>query len=290
MQTAVALIASALIGLIGFSYFRRMEFSIGGGKSNASRMERFAAADRRGMTDRLGDTIVDRFGLTIEGWEFQLLWAQLGGYYEGKTVGSVLGLAVVYFLSVLFYVMMTQNYSLTGLGMMALAGYYPYMKLKSKANETRKEVKRGLPETAALIAAEMSAGSSAETSLIRSSGLPGPLGKMIREAVSISQKTGRLVFSRDSIEGVIVEHFSKYQMPEVEAFARQIDLVAEKGTDGPKQMNEVAKGLAREYRADIKRAAEKMSNELLMPMTMYIFIPFMLSVFVPLFASIFASF
>jgi Flp pilus assembly protein TadB len=164
------------------------------------------------------------------------------------------------------------------------------MQLKGKANQVRKGVKRSLPEAAALIAAEMSAGSSAETAFVRSAGIPGPLGKMIKDTVSIAQKTGRLIFSRDLIEGVVVEYFSKYKTPEIEAFARQIDMVAEKGTDGPRQMNEVARGLARAYRSDVKKLAEQLSNDLLMPMTLYIFIPFMLSIFVPLFVSIFQSF
>jgi Flp pilus assembly protein TadB len=290
MQTVVALMASGFIALIGYSYFRQMEFSLGGGRSASARMERFASADRRGMADRLGDSLVDRFGLTIEGWEHELMWAQLGGFYEGKTVGSVLGLVTLYALAVTSYILLTQSYSISSLGMLALAIYYPYMQLKGKANQVRKGVKRSLPEAAALISAEMSAGSSAETAFVRSAGIPGPLGKMIKDTVSIAQKTGRLIFSRDLIEGVVVEYFSKYKTPEIEAFARQIDMVAEKGTDGPRQMNEVARGLARAYRSDVKKLAEQLSNDLLMPMTLYIFIPFMLSIFVPLFVSIFQSF
>ena len=288
MQTLIVLATSAIIAAIGYSYFRRIEFSFG--TSASARMERFAAADRRNFTDRVGDSLVDRFGLTIEGWEFELMWAQLGGYYEGKTVGSVLGASVVYLLGGIIYIMMFQSYSMIYFAAVALIAYYPYMKLKGRGDDVRKMVKRSLPEAAALIAAEMSAGGSAETSVTRAANLPGPLGKMIKDTVAMAQQSGRLIFSRDAIDGVMVEHFSKYRLPDVEAFARQIDLVAEKGTDGPKQMSEVARGLSREYRSDIKTESEKLSNKLLMPMTLYIFVPFMLAIFVPLFASIFQSF
>ena len=288
MQTIIVLATSAIIAAIGYSYFRRIEFSFG--TSASARMERFAAADRRNFTDRFGDSLVDRFGLTIEGWEFELMWAQLGGYYEGKTVGSVLGASVVYLLGGIIYIMMFQSYSMIYFAAVALIAYYPYMKLKGRGDDVRKMVKRSLPEAAALIAAEMSAGGSAETAVTRAANLPGPLGKMIKDTVAIAQQSGRLIFSRDAIDGVMVEHFSKYRLPDVEAFARQIDLVAEKGTDGPKQMSEVARGLSREYRSDIKTESEKLSNKLLMPMTLYIFVPFMLAIFVPLFASIFQSF
>ena len=288
MQTIIVLATSAIIAAIGYSYFRRIEFSFG--TSASARMERFAAADRRNFTDRFGDSLVDRFGLTIEGWEFELMWAQLGGYYEGKTVGSVLGASVVYLLGGIIYIMMFQSYSMIYFAAVALIAYYPYMKLKGRGDDVRKMVKRSLPEAAALIAAEMSAGGSAETAVTRAANLPGPLGKMIKDTVAMAQQSGRLIFSRDAIDGVMVEHFSKYRLPDVEAFARQIDLVAEKGTDGPKQMSEVARGLSREYRSDIKTESEKLSNKLLMPMTLYIFVPFMLAIFVPLFASIFQSF
>lgn len=288
METLIALTASSLIALIGYGYFRRVEFSFGGGGS--SRMNRFATADRRGIADRLGDTVMDRFGLTIEGWEHELMWAQLGGYYEGKTVGSVLGSSILYLLGGMAYILMLEAYSVTVFLAVAIAAYFPYMKLKGRADDVRKSVKRGLPEAAALIAAEMSAGSSAETAITRAANLPGPLGRLIKDTVSIAQKSGRLIFSRDLIDGVLVEHFSKYRMTHIEAFARQIDLVAEKGAEGPKQMGEVARGLAREYRSEIKSESEKLGNKLLMPMTLYIFAPFMFAIFIPLGAAIFQSF
>jgi len=47
------------------------------------------------MTDRVGDLIVTRLGLSLESWKHELRWAQIGGHYitkggQPKTVGSVL--------------------------------------------------------------------------------------------------------------------------------------------------------------------------------------------------------
>lgn len=290
MTTLIALFAALIIAAIGYTYFRRLEFSLGGSSSAASRMERFASADRRGLADRLGDSILHRFGFTIESWEHELMWAQLGGFYEGRTVGSVLGASVLYLGAGLAYILITQTTAPVFFAALAVAAYYPYLQLKGKAGEVRRMVQRGLPEAAALIAAEMSAGSSAETAITRAANLPGPLGRMIHDTIRIAQQAGRLIFSRDLIDGVLVEHFSKYQMTHIEAFARQIDLVASKGAEGPRQMGEVARGLAREYRSEIKSESEKLGNKLLLPITLYIFIPFMLAIFVPLFASVFLSF
>jgi tight adherence protein C len=290
MNTAIATLAALIIAAIGYTYFQWMEFSFSSSSSATSRMERFASVDRRNVADRLGDGLMGRFGFTIEAWEHELLWAHLGNFYAGKTVGSVLGTSILYLGAGIAYIFIAHATSPIFFVALAIAAYYPYLQLKGKAGEVRKLVQRSLPEAAALIAAEMAAGSSAETAITRAADLPGPLGRMIHEAVLTAQQSGRLIFSRDLIDGVVVEHFGKYKMTHIEAFARQIDLVASKGAEGPKQMGEVARGLAREYRSEIKSESEKLGNKLLMPMTLYIFIPFMLAIFVPLFASVFLSF
>lgn len=284
-MTLVPFIAAGLISLLSYQFIKDLDLSFG--SSAAARVEKFASADRRGITDRVGDSIMDRFGLSIEAWEHELLWAQLGGLYEGKTVGSVLGQSVLYGAAGIAYVLLFRAFSPMFLLLIALAAYYPYLQLHGRADDVRKAVKSSLPEAAALIAAEMSAGSSAETSLTRATTLPGPLGNLLRQVVQGTQQAGRLIFSREGLNGALVEEFSRYQMPNLEAFAQQIDLVAEKGTEGPRQMDAVARGLAREYRSDVTRSAEGLANKLLAPITIYIFLPFLAAVFVPLFASIF---
>ena len=288
MTIIVPFIAAGLISLLFYQILRGFEFSIG--SSAAARVERFASADRRGITDRVGDSIVDRLGLSLEAWKHELLWAQLGGLYEGKTVGSVLGMSILFAAAGLVYVLAFNAVSPMYLAGIAIAAYYPYLQLHGRANDIREAVKRGLPEAAALIAAEMSAGGSAETAVARAASLPGPVGNLIRRVVQGAQQAGRLVFSRDLLEGALVEEFTRYRMPQLEAFARQIDLVASKGAEGPRQMGEVARGLAREYRSDVARSAEQLGNKLLFPISIYIFVPFMLAIFVPLMVSVFGSF
>ncbi len=283
----IPFIAAGLIAFLFYNILRDFEFSLG--SSASMRVGKFASQDRRGITDKVGDSIVDRLGFSFDSWKHGLLWAQLGGFYEGKTVGSVLGQSVLYggvgLLALLLLHAMSPLY-LIGI---CVAAYYPYLQMQGKAGEVREEVKRSLPEAAALIAAEMSAGSSAETAVSRAAVLPGPLGNLIRHVVQNAQQAGRLIFSRDLLEGALVEEFARYKMPQLEAFARQIDLVASKGVDAPRQMSEVARGLAREYRSEIAKAAESLSNKLLLPMTLYIFVPFMAAIFLPLMASVFVA-
>ena len=287
-QVLIPFLAAGLIATLVWLFLRDFDFSFG--RSASSRVEQFAVSDRRGLADRLGDSLVDRLGLSFASWEHELRWAHLGGFYTGKTVGSFLGRAVLFAGGGLVYLVAFRNFSPMLLGGVALAAYYPYLQLRGRAGDTREMVKRSLPEAAALIAAEMSAGSSPETAIQRAASLPGPFGKLINEAIRKAGQSGRLIFSRDDIQGVLVEVFSLYRLSNLEAFAQQIDLVAAKGAEGPKQMGEVARGLSREYRSEVARAAETLSNKLLVPISLYFFVPFLLAIFVPLLFSVFQSF
>jgi tight adherence protein C len=284
-----AFIGATLSGLFAFQFLSGFDFSFS--PSAVSRLEHYAGAQKKSITDRVGDSLIDRFGLSLRSWGHELLWAQLGGYYEGKTVGSVLGQSILFAAAGMAIIFITGAYSAVYAGGVALAAYYPYMKLHGKANSVRDAVKRSLPEAATLIAAEMNAGSSAETSVARATSLPGPLGNLLRQVTQSAQQAGRLVFSRDAtLSGALIVDVAEYGMPQLDAFAQQIDLVASKGADGPRQMDEVARSLAREYRSDVAKAAESLDAQLLLPTTLYIFIPFMLAIFVPFIASLFTAF
>jgi tight adherence protein C len=287
-NTLLPLLAAGLIGFLFLRFLRGFDFIIG--SSATARLERFASTDKRGITDRLGDSIVDRLGFSFDAWKHELMWAQLGGLYEGRTVGSVLGKSILFASVGIAYLLIFNTFSPAFVIGIAVAAYYPYLQLRGRAGDVRDAVKRGLPEAAALIAAEMSAGGSAETAVARAASLPGPLGNLLRHVTQSAQQAGRLIFSRDLLDGALVEEFTKYRMPHLEAFARQIDLVATKGAEGPRQMGEVARGLAREYRSDVARSAEQLSNKLLFPISLYIFVPFMLAIFVPLMVSVFEAF
>lgn len=288
IESFIPIIAAVFIAFFAYTFIDNFDFSFG--KSAASRVGEFAAADRRGFSDKLGDKLVDRLGISSDALELNLRWAQLGGFYQAKTVGSIFGQAILFGASVIGYILLTGNLSPTTLGLLGVAAYYPILSLKGDATKVREEVQRSLPETAALIAAEMMAGSSAEVAVMRSSALPGSLSRMINDALEQAQQSASLLFSRSGIEGVLKRHMQAYQMPELLAFSAQVDLVASRGSDGPAQMAEVVRGLSREYRSEVTKAAEALGGKLLFPITGYFFIPLLLSVFIPLGASILQTF
>jgi len=292
-RTYVPLIASLLLALIAFWIAKHSSFSVE--RTAASRLSQFANKDQRGLTDRVGDGLISRLGLSLDSWKYQLRWAQLGGYYltddgKPKTVGSVLGQSVLFGLIGLAYITLFHAWSLLYWIVVALAAYYPYMTLSGRADTTREAVKRCLPEAAALIAAEMSAGNSITLGVERASTLPGPIGQILQEAVDSCRGEGALLFSQAGAQGAIVRHFTDLKFAPLETFAARMDAVAERGTEGPKRMNELARDLAMEYQVSVARSAETLDNKLLMPMTIFFFVPFLAAIFIPLMISIFTTF
>ena len=131
--------------------------------------------------------------------------------------------------------------------------FAPYLLVNGKAKDIKKLVKRLLPETATVIAAEMDAGSTAGQAIGRTGELPGPLGAVINDAVSKSRQSERAMFSRGANKGILMEELSQHGMPELSRFAMQLDRVAAKGVDAPRIMIEIARGLAREYKSQISK-------------------------------------
>jgi tight adherence protein C len=289
----VPLITAAVLALIAFWVARRADFNVQ--RSAASRLDAFANKDRRGMTDRLGDLLIHRLGLSLESWKHELRWAQIGGSYftssgQPRTVGSILGQSVLFGCAGLAYILLFHAFGPVYWIVVALAAYYPYMTLRGRADTVRDVARRSLPEAAALVAAEISAGNSITLGVERASSLPGPVGQILREAVDRAHSEGALLFSQAGATGVIVSAFAGLHFGPLETFAARMDAVAERGTEGPKRMNELAKDLAMEYQVTVARAAETLDNKLLMPMTIFFFIPFLAAIFIPLMINIFNTF
>lgn len=297
MDTFILWGAALLLALITFLVSRKWDFTP---RSSASgRLVRHASQDHRDMTDKIGDVLVDRLGLSLKSWRYDLHWAQIGGFYqkkidekktEYKTVGSILGQSVLFAAGGLAYIVLLHAYSPLYFGVVGLLAYYPFMTLRSKANQVRDLVKRTLPETAALISAEMSTGGSLTQAVERAKELPGPLGSLILEAVDTATARGVLLFSQDKVKGLLVQRFAELKFSPLETFANRMDNISAKGKDGPKRMSDLAHDLATEYQVVVARAAETLESKLLMPMTIFFFVPFMAAVFVPLMVSLFEAF
>jgi len=279
----ILLIGSASLVAI-LVYFFASQFRVE--KSTGKRVREMVGSGENSLFERSGKKLTERMKTGfLKSWESSLYWAQVSGDFSHWSVGGILarGLAAATAVIVLILLFKLPYFSWL---LVPLAIFLPYLLINGKANETKKLVKRLLPETATVIAAEMDAGSTAGQAVSRAGELPGPLGKVINDAVSQSRQSERAMFSRGSSKGILMEMLGRHELPELSRFAMQLDRVAAKGVDAPRIMVEIARGLAREYKSQVQQTASNMDNELLIPMTLFFFLPFIVSILVPVMVSI----
>jgi len=226
---------------------------------------------KESRAEAIGTAVAGRL-LSLEVWEDHLRWAQRGGHYVGQSLGGIL------FQSLLFgglgLLVLLINPAPVSFLIPIMAFAYPLVRLRSKANTTRKMVFRALPEVAALLAAELAAGVAPDVAVSRASALHGPLSELMKEAIAQSRSTGRPLFSRKPITGTLLAVMTSAGIPALHAFGSQLDLVASKGVAGAVLMSEIARTLGQEYRARLQSQVEKLDSQLVLVVAIFFFVPF----------------
>ena len=238
--------------------------------------------------EQIGNRVAERLPFSLDTWEEHLRWAQRGGYFKGWGIGRLVFTAMIY--AGVGALVLLVNPAPASLLVPLGAAAYPFISVRAKANTVRKRVVRGLPEVAALVAAEMSAGVSPDQAVQRASVLPGPLTGLLSDVLAYSRSAGRPLFGRKPVRGALVEIFAQADLPELMAFAAQLDLVAEKGVAGATLMNEVARTLGREYRSRLDSEVEKLNGKLMLVTAVFFFIPFVLVILGSFMAPVMAIF
>jgi Flp pilus assembly protein TadB len=278
----ILIITAALIAMIIYFVAGSINFE----KSARKRVKDMVEKPNESIFDVGGTKISGRFsGNVFTPFKRTLYWAQIGGSYRGWTVGGMFIRGIAFALAISLFNL--------ALGLPVIAWFIalfsvmmPYLLVKGKAEEVRKNVKRLLPETATVIAAEMDAGATASQAIERAGELPGPLGAVLSEAVSKARQSERAMFSRGANQGVLMEELNQHGMAELSRFAMQLDRIAAKGVDAPRVMIEIAKGLAREYKSMVQAASTNMDVELLIPMSVFFFFPFLAALMIPILLSL----
>jgi len=280
------LAAGLVIALLVYSVVASLNLSFSSTASD--RLARFSEG-QKSVPDRVGEGVISRFGLDLGAWETNLRWAQLAGEYPGASSASSLGLSILSGggAGLLVFILLKNPLALL---IAAAAFFYPSMQLKGAAEKARTAARRGLPEAAAFIAGEMAAGVSVEEALGRASRLPGVIGSVIGEAKIIADTTHQLLLAHAGSPGTFRAFCEALALPQLSAFAAQIDMVALRGSDAPRQMSSVAKGLARDYRGEVTRNASNLDNQLLFPTTIFFFVPMLATLLVPLFMGVLSLF
>ncbi len=278
--------AGMVIAVIMYSVLASLNLSFS--STAEGRLSRFSEG-RKSVSDKVGEGVMSRFGLDLGDWDTNLRWAQLAGEYLGASTASILGLSILYGGGAgLLALVLLKNPLALLIG--AAAFFYPSMQLNGAAEKSRTEARRGLPEAAAFIAGEMAAGVSVEEALGRASRLPGVIGNIIGLAKVVADTSHQLLLAHAGSSGTFRAFCDALGVPQLSAFAAQIDMVALRGSDAPRQMSSVAKGLARDYRGEVTRNASNLDNQLLFPTTMYFFVPMLATLLVPLFMGVLSMF
>jgi tight adherence protein C len=259
-------------------------------KSAGKRVRDMVVSSSESIFEVGGLKITDKLkGGIFPSWERVLFWAQLDFNFSGWTIAGMLIRGI--FLSVaMIAIIFLSRMPVYAWLLVPFAFFVPYLLVKGKGDEAMKKVKRLLPETATVIAAEMDAGATAGQAIERAGELPGPLGRVISLAISQTRQSERAMFTRGVNPGVLMEELNKHGMPELSRFVMQVDRVAAKGVDAPRIMIEIAKGLAREYKSQVQAVSSNMDTELLFPMSIFFFLPFIVSILTPLMYSLISVF
>lgn len=249
---------------------------LGRGKASKALSDFYAdrsGGERKTRQEAIGEAVAGKL-LSLVTWEDHLRWAQRGGQYLGQTLGGVVFQSLLF--AALGALVLPVNPAPTPMAFFVPVGAfaYPLVRLRSKANTVRKRVFRTLPETAALIAAELAAGTAPDVAVARASAIPGAFSVLLKEAVEMSRVTGRPLFSRKPISGTLVEVMRASGIPVLHAFGSQLDLVASKGVAGAALMSEIARALGQEYRAKLQSDVEKLDSRLTLVVAMFFFVPF----------------
>ncbi len=231
---------------------------------------------------------VEQFGLWLEkrfpaiadrlSMKQYLRWLELTD--SAPTQAALLGQSVLFFMLLFGLGLMLRNSMFMLLAL--LAAVIPYVRVRSKANDVKKRVERALPDLAALISAEMAAGNPPDKALRRASEWGGPLAAIIHGAVQHAATSGLPLFSRERMEGALVRTVSRYDLPSLQSFVRQLDLAARKGSAGPEQMQRLAHTLILTHKERALREAEKLDGKLAVPAVLFFFLPFMMFILAPM--------
>jgi Flp pilus assembly protein TadB len=158
----------------------------------------------------------------------------------------------------------------------------PFVRQRSAAEKVKRQVQNNLPDLSALLAAEMAAGNPPDRAVERAADLGGPLAAILQVGLTESRTTGRPLFSRGDVAGLLVEIARRYDLPALQAFTAQIDMAATTGAAGAELMNGLARSLIVEYKDRALREAEALDSRLAVPSVGFFFMPFLFLVLVPL--------
>jgi pilus assembly protein TadC len=205
--------------------------------------------------------------------EQQLYWAQLDGKWLGCALPEVAALhlalavggalAATLFGGDLVFVIFA-----TGLAPVIVNLRY----LRNPARRVRQKLAAELPEFVSLLSAEVGANIALSEAIVRLASGPGVCSAWFRRCLALGGSGGLL--SGDNKEGVLRQEALRSGDSDLIGLATSLDNVSRRGTGTRQLLEQIAVSTASRYVGDASARAERVSNELLIPMMAFFFLPF----------------
>ena len=272
--------ASILGGISALLLTRRVDIGLMLSPAAGRTVAAYAGKREPDALERAGSKALARIpGLAaFLGLPQHLRWLELTGHapQPASVVGMALLLAGV---SLLPGILLFQPILLL---LAPLAFLTPFLRIRNQASRIRAKVERSLPELAAILAAEMSAGLPPDQALERAASWTGPVAALLRQVSEEARRQGRPIFSRGGAQGMLVQVVNRYDLPSLRAFAAQVDAAASRGVAGPELMNALVRTYIVAYEDKALQAAEKLETRLAVPSVLFFFLPLLLLILAPL--------
>jgi tight adherence protein C len=283
MQTLFALLAALMGGVVIASMVSAIRLESAPNRALADFAQNESKPD---LLDRVGQRLWRYLPLDPARWGLNVEWARLAGKHY--SLGRVTANALLYGGGVAAALLIAEAAPLLWLTVPAAAAL-PFINLRAAANEARTAAERGLPEVAALVAAELAANNPPDKALQRAADTAGVLGLILKGAMAEARSSSRPLFSRKPLKGALVVWVERWRLPSLLAFGSSLDLVAGKGVAGEAMMSRIAQGMSREYREKLLKRAEALESNLVLPSAVFFFVPFMAAIVVPVLLPLFET-
>jgi Flp pilus assembly protein TadB len=278
LQQALVLLAALFAGLLLMTLTARIDVTRGNTPGRALAAYRTEPVDT--PLEKLGAAVMRRFPTlrNLMGLEGHRRWLLLEG--NPWSSAATVGLAAVLAAGGCGLIVVS---SVPGLAVAPVVGFLlPFVRQRSAADKVRRRVQNTLPDVSAMLAAEMAANNPPDRALERAAELGGPLAAILQLALAEQRATGRPLFGRGRVPGLLLEVAGRYDLPALRAFVVQIDMAARTGAAGPELMSGLAHTLIIEYKDRSLREAEALDSRLAVPSVGFFFMPFLFLVLVPL--------
>jgi Flp pilus assembly protein TadB len=278
LQQALVLLAALFAGLLLMTLAARIDVTRGNTPGRALAAYRTDAVDT--PLEKLGAAVMRRLPTSrnLLGLEGHRRWLLLEG--QPWSSAATVGLAVVLGIGGLGLMVIS---GVPALALAPMVGFLlPFVRQRSAADKVRRRVQNTLPDVSAMLAAEMAANNPPDRALERAAELGGPLAAILQSALAEQRATGRPLFGRGRVPGLLLEVAGRYDLPALRAFVVQVDMAARTGAAGPELMSGLAHTLIVEYKDRSLREAEALDSRLAVPSVGFFFMPFLFLVLVPL--------